>query len=233
MATASQTIWQATREELITAALRKLTVLGEGESPTATQLSDGSTALNGLLATFQTFGLMLWKRTTLDIPMVSGQDTYTIGIGQTINQPFPLKVLQALLTVSGSSSQIDLTIEPQYNFNMLPINSDGTVVNINYTPKINYGELRVWPTPNTSGDTLSLIYQAPLGMFVSGTETLDLPQEWYNAIIYGLADLLSDEYGLPLEDRRQMERRADKYLSAAAAFGIEDGSITFFPTRNY
>jgi hypothetical protein len=76
-----------------------------------------------------------------------------------------------------------------------------------------------------------LTYQTPFYKFTSGTETLDCPQEWYNAIIYQLAHIKSDGYSLPLEDRRWFEKQAEKRLNTALSAGTEDTSIFFYPDR--
>lgn len=234
MATSGITIEELTRDELINAALRKIGVVGEGTSANATQLSEGAEALNSLLLEYQTLGMPLWKRTELAITMVAAQSTYTIGVGQTINQAFPLKITEATMQVTGSGSEIDMEIKPRYDFNLLPTNSTGTPVCISYQPFINYGVVSVWPTPDSSlpaGSTVTITYQKPYDVFTAGTQTPDFPQEWQNALIYGLALVLSDEYGLPLPDKQWLEKQAEKHLNTALSFGTEEGSISFYPDR--
>lgn len=232
MTTSGVTIKELTRDELINAALRKIGVLGEGQTANSAQLDTGAEALNAALIELQVLGLPLWKRTELTIPMVSGQSTYTIGVGQSINVPFPLKLQEAIFQMSGANSKIDVNILANYDWNLLPSNSGGIPVNITYQPFINYGVVRVWPTPNSStiGDLL-LIYQEPVDVTTTGTETIDYPQEWQNAIIYYLAYLLADEYQLPIQDRQLLEKKADKHVGLAASFGAEEASITLFPDR--
>ena len=50
MTTSSSYSYQLTRDEIATAALRKLSVLAEGQTPTTQNLTDAQVALNGAIA---------------------------------------------------------------------------------------------------------------------------------------------------------------------------------------
>jgi len=236
MATSGTTIWQLTRDEIINSALRKIGVTGEGVSANATQLSEGQVALNALILQFQTMGMALWQRYELDVVMVAGQSTYTIGVGSgyDYNTPYLQKLLQANLNIPNSGSKLNMEIKAHYDFNNLPSTSTGTPVNVMYDPRINYGIFSVWPTPDASvpsGTSISLLYQQPLDVFTSSLDTADFPQEWHQAIIYGLATSLADEYGIPIADKQWLDKQAEKHLNAALSLGIEDASIFFRPNR--
>lgn len=232
MTTSNNTIWQLTRDEIINAALRKIGVVGEGQVANAQQLLDGAQALNALVAEFQTLGLLLWKRVEIAVPLTTA-GTYQIGVGKTVDVPFPLKISQGNLMLAGSSTNLDMMLISRYEFNNLPTAS-GTPIQLSYQPFVNYGELSVWPTPDTSvpsGSTVTLTCQEPFDMFTSGTETADFPQEWQNALIYNLALTLSDEFSLPLDDRRWLEKQAEKRLGIAQSSSTEEASVFFYPDR--
>jgi hypothetical protein len=232
MATSGVSVWNLTRNEFISAALRKIGVLGEGVVANATQLAEGQEALNAIISEFETLGLQLWSRTDYPVTLVTSQANYTIGIGQTINTKFPLKILKATLSIPNALSRIDMEIVPHYNFLNLPINSSGPPVNVTYQPFIDYGVLSVWPTPDTSvvaGTQVILTYQKPFDIFTGASETLEMPREWTNAVIYQLALALSDEYGLPIPDKQWLEKQAEKHLNTAMSAGAEETSMFFFP----
>lgn len=234
MATSNNTIWQLTRDEIINAALRKIGVVGEGQSANSTQLAEGSQALNAIISDFSTLGMPLWKREELGITLVTGQKEYEIGVGAAINHPFPLKLFQANLALTGSPTRLNMLVLAHYDYNNLPVTTSGTPVQVSYQPMTNKGVLSVWPTPDSSvpaNSQIILTFQRPFDIFTTGTETLDFPQEWANAVIYQLAHVLSDEYSLPLEDRRWFEKQASKRLEAALSIGTEDGSLFFYPDR--
>jgi len=234
MATSTSTLFQMTRDAIINSALRKLSVIGEGVVANAQQLSDGAEALNTILADFQSLGMPLWKRTELGITLVNGQSEYVIGTGLAIDTPYPVKLLQANLSLTGSSTRLNMEILARNTFNNLPNVSEGTPVQVSYQPFIESGVLSVWPTPNAGvpvGSQIYITYTAPFYKFTTGTETADIPQEWYNAILFQLALILSDEFSLPLEERSWLEKQSDKRLATALSSSSEDTSVFFYPDR--
>lgn len=77
MALSNSQNFSITRNEIIEAALQHIGALGEGESASATQLSESSRLLNMLIKNWQTDGMQLWMRLygfilpTSDVPKVS------------------------------------------------------------------------------------------------------------------------------------------------------------------
>lgn len=237
MATSGNTIWSQSREELVKAALRKLGILPEGAEPTTQQRQDGIYALNNLIVEYRALGMALWKRYDLNIDLVVGQQNYEIGSGKSIDTPYPLHILQARLLTSPTSTYINLNILPDYRFNQLPITSTGVPVSVSYVPRIDVGYLSVWPIPNSAvptGTQIILTYIAPTEVFTydatpTPDESLDFPAEWYNAVIYGLALLLADEYQLPIQDKQWIEKQSERHLATALSNGTEDGSFFISP----
>lgn len=238
MTTSGTTILEMSRDEIIFAALRKLGVMAQGQTPTTEEYTTGAEALNNLVAQFQTMGMPLWAKKSTVVPMVASQESYTIGVGQANNFAFPLKILQAWTepTVGGGKQPlIELGI---YDYNILPVNTiaNGTPSQFTYQPYINYGVLKLWPTPDATcvaSRTLTISYQSPFEVFSASTDTPYFPREWNNALIYGLADLLTGEYGLPLNDRSQIAQNAKKHLDIAIDFGLEEAPITFAPEPHW
>lgn len=229
MTTSSQTIFELSRDSIIAAAMRKIGALAESQSPTSAQLSIGQEALNGLISRFQTLGMPLWKRTQYNLTLVNGTATYTLGVGQTTNIPFPLKLWSAVLRHSSGSVQ-DMIQVSRDEFNLLTTSSSGKPVEYTYQPFVNLGVLKVWPTPDSttaSSYTMELTYNTPVYGFTSASETPDFPQEWQLALIYGLAVLLAPEYGLPLQDRSELKKEANTYLEDAMDYSYENASIQF------
>jgi len=232
MATSGKTSWFQTRDQIINGALRKCQILQEGQVANAAQLLDASSALNNLVAEYRTLGMPLWKRTDLDIPMVVNQQDYVIGVGEAIDTPYPLKLLQARLFTQNNKTFINLNILPDFNFNMLPKNSSGVPVNVSYVPQLNKGTLSVWPIPNAASPpnaTIVITYTSPIEVFDAATDDADFPGEWYNGLIYGLATLMSDEFALPIPDKQWLDKQSEKHLASALSIGTEDGSMYFAP----
>lgn len=232
MATSGVTIYQLTRDELITAAISKLGVLASGQTPSADDLAKGALFLNTLLAELRTLGMPLWQRKEYTFNMTANTSSYLIGVGQTLNTPYPLQMVQAWRVGSGST-KVQLDISPNFNYNILPISSAaGAPVQITYQPFVNYGEIKLWPTPDatiSASDTITIVYMRPLEYMTGSANTFDVPEEWYNAIIYKLAVLLAPDWGVPLQDRQDLRAEAKEHIELAVNSSIEMASIFFQP----
>jgi hypothetical protein len=229
MATSGITILQLSRDDIINAALRKLVVIGEGQTANATQLITGAQALNNLIAEFRTLGMPLWARKSANITMVAAQQNYTMGVGQTLNFAFPLKIYTAnLLQAPSFDTKVIVAPTANADFQLLPIGSTGVPVKYMYQPKVNLGVLSVWPIPDASlvaGSYIQITYCAPFEYFIAGVDTPDFPEEWNNALIYALASTLSDEMGKPMVEKQWLEKQAEKHLSTALSGGTEEASF--------
>lgn len=235
MTTSSVTLYEITRNQIIESAMRKCGRLAKGQSADSTDLANAQLALNGLIAQLQTMGMPLWARKDYSVTLVAGQRDYTIGDGQTIDTPFPLKMQKVVLeTVTGGSMREIFPVAYQ-DFRLLNTESTGVPVSYSYQPKINVGVLSLWPLPDStavSAYTLQLTYQRPFEGFSAAGETPDFPQEWQNALIYNLASILAPEYGVPLEDRKLLSQEAAGHLSTALSGGAEESSFFFYPDRS-
>lgn len=234
MPSSNNTIFQLTVQQLVEAALRKLTVLEEGQSSNADQLSTGTQALNTLVAALQTEGLLLWTRQEITVPLTASTTTYSIGIGQTVNTRFPTDIEQVLVKQTSSGSTVELTKSHSKDILRLNDTNTGTPVQYSYTPYINYGQLRVWPAPTTevaADYTLLVTSFTPLEYATASTETMYFPQEWHLSLIYELALLLADEYGKSLEERQWLSKLAGKYTKAASENTQEPASLFLYPLK--
>ena len=98
MPTSGTTNYAATRDSIITRALRIVNAIGQGETPSPTAVTEAAQAFNELVKEYQTFGMALWKVGNYSITMTAGTYKYNIGTGQVaphVDAPAPLKVLQA------------------------------------------------------------------------------------------------------------------------------------------
>lgn len=232
MTTSGSYNFSMTGDQICNSALRKLSVLGDGQSPSASQLAQATEALNAMIKAFIAQGMPLWVITEYDMPMTATM-TYTFGTGLTNNIPAPLKVLQAILRDNTQQTSIPLNIRSHYDFNLLSNqNSVGTPTTYWYEPLNQTGVMHIWPTPDDyaiANRVVRIVYQRVFQDQVSGTDTLDFPQWWQEAIIWGLAWRLSSEYGIPLQDRSVFRDDAAYFLMQAAAFDDEEGSLFIQP----
>lgn len=226
MATSGNTSWELQRNNIISAALRKIGALAKGQSADTEDISNGSEALNSLAALLSTDGMQLWKRTEIAVTLVDGQQDYTLDDA--------LKVHQVVLRYAGSDTSYEIQWKSLYDFNNLPTSEGGTPVHYTFTPGIQDGTLKIWPTPDATTATnysLVAVVQKEFDGFFASSDTPDFPPYWTDALIYGLAARLAPEYGVPLQDRQMLLKEAETYKKMASDFGDDGGSIFFMADR--
>lgn len=220
------------RDSLISAALRKLSAISKGVAIDATDTTNGAEALNAMLKTFQVKGMPLWAVRESTTTLAATNDYY-FGIGQVLNIPAPLKVYQATLKDTVTGEQIPLNVTTHYDYNLLPDPTNpGTPNTYWYEPRNQIGILHLWPQPDTTAianKQVTVTYQRPFEDMTAAGDTLDFPQHWHEAVIYGLAWRLAPEYGIPLQDRGLLKSDAQMMLDDALSFGTEEGSMFLSP----
>lgn len=232
MSTSNITTFSMTSTQLVNAAARKLAVLGDGDAPTATQMANGVEAMNAMLKTFTTKGMPLWVMSEYAVTPTASR-SYTMGVGTAINIPAPVKVTQVILRDNISGSTIPMSVKSHYDFNLLSgASSAGVPITYWYEPLNQTGVLHVWPSPDNytiANRSFVMTYQRPFQDMVGPNDTLDFPQWWHEAIIYGLASRLAPEFGVPLQDRTTLKQEAKEFLDEALSFGTEEGSLFLQP----
>lgn len=232
MATSGSTNFSTTRNEIIDGALRILGVTAQGETPNATQYTEAATALNMLVKAWEADGMPLWAIKEYSLTMTTSVASYRIGEGQTINTPKPLKIIQAYFHNDASNIDIPMMLLTRNEYNTLGNKeATGQPIQFMYDPQRGYGDLKLYPVPDStataSGNYIRLVYQRPFEDFDASTDEPDFPQEWFHALKFGLADALAPEYGVPMQHRGDVTRRAKEAKLEALSFGTEEGSFFF------
>ena len=219
------TDFSVTRDDIIKRALRLIGVLAQGETPTTTQVTEAAFALNGLVKAWEADGMPLWAIKQRDVQLVSGQSTYTLS------SPKPLKVFQAWNHNITTNVDVPMRIITKQEYNILGNKTTtGNPIQIYYDPRRDTGELHVFPVPTSveaTANKIQLVYQAPFEDFDASTDLPDFPQEWYDAITYGLATRLAPEYGVDPNSRKMLWQEMTLIKQDALNYGLEEGSLYF------
>jgi len=225
LATSGSYDYTQTRDDIIKRALRLVGALAQGETPTTDQVTEAAVALNGLVKAWQADGMPLWAIKEVTVPFVLDTSSYSLS------SPRPLKVLQAWNRNTASDVDIPMRIVTKDEYNRLGNKtSAGNPIQVFYDPSLGTGVLHVFPVPTSnevSNNELHLVYQAPFADFDASTDTPDFPQEWFDAVTYGLATRLAPEYGLPIPDRKTLWQEMTIIKQDALNFGLEEGSLFF------
>ena len=222
------------RNALITRALKMISVISASQTPTASEINDGSEALNLLLKSWQADGLQLWTVTQKSVTPVQGQYKYTFGSGGDIDvdgQPVEVFEVYRRTTTTVLDVPIKRLSRSDY-WRLGDKNTEGTPTQFYFDPQLNLNNFYIWPSADASfvlDNTIEILYQKPFDDMDSSTDTLAFPQSWELAVVYGLAHLLAVEYGLPASDARSLKETAEFEKSKVMDWDTEHVSVFFTP----
>ena len=225
MSTSGTTNFSLARDDIIKRALRLAGALAQGETPTTDQVSEAAVALNSMVKAWQTDGMQLWAIKQRSVILVAGQSDYTLTLPKT------LRVLQAFNHSTTSNIDIPMRILTKQEYNILGNKtSAGNPIQCYHEVQRDQSVLHLFPVPTSteaSANTITIVYHSPFEDFNSSTDTPDFPQEWYDAVTYGLACRLAPEYGMPLTERKALWNEMSLIKKDAMDGGLEEGSLYF------
>lgn len=205
MALSGTIVWSNTAQQLIDAALRKITVLGEGETSSGNQYADAQTELQYMLQTWSLQGPNLWTIAEgTAIPLVSGTATYTLS-------PRPRSVATVRFAVNGVE-QRPMTEWDRQDWDRFPQKAQtGAPLKYLVDRQRTATTLTFWPIPNQTGVwTAPYSFERVFQDVTQPSQDIDVPQEWLETVMVNLASRLADDYRLSgpniarVHDRAQM-----------------------------
>lgn len=200
-----------TNNEICEDALRKIGVTAIDEDATAYDIDVAKRALNRLLKAWQNKDADVWLKSWQTV-------TLTTAASYDMAPVRPLRVDQ--VNYDNGTSETPMQRLTREEYDSLPIKtSTGTPTAYYYDRQREAAKLYVWPILSAaSGETLKVTYTREFEDVVL-TDAIDLPGEWYDAAVYGLALRLMDEYGI---DNSRIAQMALKLEDEAFAFDRED-----------
>lgn len=199
------------RNQIVNAALRKLGVLGLTESPTAEMTANASEALNAMLKSWQSRGVLLSTESWQKIDLVSGTATYDLATEITDDDVFNIR--QAYVRQGTGDSELDIISQAEYGRINVKTTS-GTpfalVINRTTSPSVT-----LFPVPNSSTDDLYILCEEKLADMDSATASIPLESFWLNALIYGLAVEVGPEYGVISQIFQFLVQKAEREFRMA------------------
>lgn len=233
------TTYSVTRDQVITAAFRKLGMVEPGATLDATLLSDASLTLNLMIKMWATDGLKIWTINELTLPLVNNKTSYTIGPASDLTTDKPLKLIQAWLRNISVTPNIDtpLQILSKQEYNILGSKSStGTSNSVFLDPRVTTSTLYVYLTPDVATSTnyqMHLVVQRPMSDITLGTDIPDFPVEWMQALVWGLADQLAIENSVPANHRQEIMVKAEAYKQQMSGWDVESTSTFFIPDLRF
>lgn len=198
-----------TARDLIKDALRKIHVLGKGQSLDSDEADDALRLLNSMLAMWSVKGDLVYT-SSKETFSLTGAGTYTIGTGLDFNTIAPLYITSAYVT----SGDIDYSLHWIDDKEYSSISDKDISSSV---PKFYFYDgnptARLYLYPVDSGVTSITINSVkPLASFASLSAVYDMPAEYEIAIVYNLALLIAPEY--EKQASMQVSKTASESLKA-------------------
>jgi hypothetical protein len=219
------------RDAVINGALRLCGVIGEGETPSATQIDNAAEQLNSLVKNWEVKGLSLWAIKSCTMSLTAGKNSYNTTTDLNIEKP--MKLMLAYIHDVNSNSDIRMQLLTRDEYTRLGVKSStGVPTQIWYVPNLNDGTVTIYPTPDAGNATTKQVimwYQRPFLDMANGTDIVDFPNEWIRPLTWGLASDLAEEYSLPANKKQWIEQKAQMMIAETLSYGEEEGSLFFEP----
>jgi hypothetical protein len=196
MATSGTTAYTMTARDVINYALRKLQVLGAGETLTDADADLGMIGLNVMLKSWQMNGPNLWRFTDGSLPLVANTAAFDL--------PLAYRVTDARFRQNGRDIPMCLLTRTEYA-DMPLKTSTGIPTQYYFDPQRATGRLFIWPVmAAVTTETIGYTYQRRFESIVDLDDEIDIPQEYLGLVGYGLAVEVAPDFGT---DAGNIERR--------------------------
>lgn len=179
--------------EIVIEARRKVGVHDDEEPLEAQDLLTGMRALTMMLKTWQAEGVMCWTLTEGTLTLTA-TESYLFGAGGAFTT-VPLDITSVRIN-RGSNDIPMYRLSREDYFNLPNKTTTGYPTQFYYDRQRSGGTLYVWPSPDASLGTLKFTYRRLIMDMDASVDNPDVPQEWLEAMIYGLAKRLAENYGL-------------------------------------
>lgn len=222
MTTSGVTTFSLTTTQIIERAFNRLGVAQEGEALTPKMYQDGLAELNLLINEWNA-NEHLWIQEEGTVALVADDPSYVVS-------PRALRVWNCRYRLNGIDVPMTKFSRQEYLDQPNKAVSPSIPVNFYFDPKVDEGTLYLWPAPSAqtvaAGYTVHYDYFRFMAIHVNTNDTVDMPQQWQQALIWNLANNLETQY--PVNDPRladKVERRATQTYAAIEGWDNEDASL--------
>lgn len=212
-----------TAQDLITASLKRIGVVGAGQTPAPEDSADSLLRLNALLDSWATERLFIPCIVRTVWTIVSGTAAYTVGSGGTVNIARPVYVQNINFQDTSQSPTLEMPLESLTDQAYANIPQKTTTSNYPtsayYNPTFTstgFATITLFPVPTSS--TLQGVIYAPttLTQVSALTTTLTLQPGYQWMLTENLAVMLAPEFGVPVPaDLRESAREAKGNIKRA------------------
>lgn len=196
----------ATARDIITSALRKITVLGTGASLDPQEAQEALETFNDMLASFSAEGALVFEETLEVFDLTNNKEAYTIGTGLDFDTTAPLYITAAYVRQGDTDYPVSQFDEQEYS-RISQKNISGSVPRIfYYDSNFPIATIYFYPVPSGS-DTFHMYSRKYLNSFATLDTSFDMPAQYKSMLVHNLAVWISPEY----------EREASRTIQSIAA----------------
>lgn len=220
---------QYTLGRLITFAYRDNGLIQEGAVPNGDQMTRGWMLAQDMINFWITQGLKLWVTVDIPIPLVQGQNLYTMGPGGTVNMVKPLQIVEGYYQDQYSVRRPLIPLAWDDWTRLSQVNQQGQVNSYFVDKQQTLFNVWMWLTPDavSAQGTVHLITRQQMTNPVALTDNMGFPIEWALALRWGIADETATGQPQRIVDRCQ--QKAAMYRQALDDWDVEDAPTQFVP----
>lgn len=186
MTTSGETAWVVTARDIAKHAMHELGVLSLGEEPESAELEGCLVRLNAMLKSWSTKA-NLFREATGELTIPAGDASGTL--------PPEIRDISSVRVVVSATQERQLYPWARSQYLSLPNKAATGSPTAYYVSQQAGGDvLHVWPVSATEL-TLKIDYSRTAETVTNGAETLDIPQEWHEAVYLGLAARIAGMFG--------------------------------------
>jgi hypothetical protein len=223
------TDYNQTALSLIKDALIECGGLEDDENPDANQMQHAMRTLNRMVKAWSIKGLKAWTWKEETLTLVPGKTSYTIGLTGDLVTERPLLIENVRRVHQYNPDYTDEVpvriYSKQEYMDQNAKDQAGEVVAVYYDQQLTNGVLYVWQAPSETDRSLKFSSKTYIQDIDTQDETPYFPQEWLEAIMYGLALRLSSKYGTSPDNMMMIAELASGALTNAENGDQEQGSI--------
>ena len=118
--------------------------------------------------------------------------------------------------------EIDMNFESRKDYFHLPDKvSTGKPIQSYFSRQQPPGIMYLWPPPDDTEIVINFTYERPIQVINAGTDNFDIPDYWYEAVIYNLAERLVLKFGCTEKRAALIMQRAEEALSIALSYDTD------------
>jgi len=193
----------ATAGDLIDFAMRTAGIIGVGQTAMAEDANTGLEWLRMIVSEWQKKRFLVFVQQEISVPASTGAVYYTIGPGQDFDCARPDHISSAYIRIIPGvpPNLIDIPVEilqSREDYAAISVKTLETIPSVVfYDSGWPVGRVYWWPVPPANMYGLYLTVKSPLPTYGALTDPLNVPPEYYPALIWSLAVRMELSYGLP------------------------------------